>query len=120
MDGISRVLPFIMDYLPGIGSLLTVFKLMPAVESVIDNTISAMSVAAGYILVNIINQGSVKKFCSTPQLGRPRDKAAFIGGGIIVLVFTLLKSFEATGLVDDMTSKIENMIKNNQANMEPE
>jgi hypothetical protein len=118
MDGISRILPFIMDYLPGIGSILSIFKTMPAVEPVMDNIMSAMSVAAGYILVNIINQGSINKFCSTPQLGRPQDKVAFIGGGIIILVFTLLKAFEATGLVDDMTSKMENIIKNNQANMQ--
>ena len=114
MDAISRALPFVLDYLPGIGSVLTVFKLMPSVETVVDNTMSAMSVAVGYILVNIINQGSVNKFCSTPQYGRPQDKAGFIGGGIVIIVFTLLKAFEASGIIDDMTKKIEQMTKGMQ------
>lgn len=90
---VGIVVPFALPFIPVVGGVWGIVKMLPFIGTFVENIFWSISFLATYIIINMINQDDIEKFCSTPFGGNLQDKIPFIASSIAIPVISMLGNF---------------------------
>lgn len=90
--GIGEITAFIIPWLPYVSIFITVLEFIPVLGDFVDSIFWTLGFAASYIIINMINQDNIVKFCSTPFTGNLQDKIPFFVAVVAIIGTRLFNS----------------------------
>ena len=91
--GMADITVFAIGFLPFIGIAISVLEMIPVIGDFVDDIIWSLGFAATYIIINMINQDDMEKFCSTPFGGNLQDQIPFTVASITIPAIAVLNMF---------------------------
>lgn len=90
---VGDVTTFAIDWIPIIGIVSTIIKMIPVIGDFADTIIWSVGFGGAYVIINMINQSpDLARFCSAPFTGFTADKIPFILSIIVMIVITVFNS----------------------------
>ena len=91
--GFAEILPFIIPWVPIIGSIYNIVSLIPYIGNILGSFMWCIGFAGTYIVINMFNQYNMGSFCNTPFYGNNQDFIPFIISLIIIIGINLFSMF---------------------------
>lgn len=91
--GIGDISAFIIPWLPYVGIAISVLEVIPVIGDFVDSILWTLGFVASYVLINMINQDDLMKFCSTPFTGNLQDRIPFFIAIIAIIAIRLFNTF---------------------------
>lgn len=90
--GIGNLIAFIIPWLPFIGLIFSLLEMIPFVGDSVNNILWGLGFASTYVIINMVNQDSIDKFCSTPFFGNIQDQIPFVISIIIIVITEIVNN----------------------------
>jgi hypothetical protein len=68
--GFSKLIPFILEWMPFIGIIISIITMIPTIGEQIENIFWSISFFFSYVFINMINGNNINKYCNTGFFGR--------------------------------------------------
>lgn len=90
--GMGEIVPFAIGFVPFIGLIYTLIEMIPYIGDFVHQIFWSLGFAGAYVVINMFNQDSIGKFCSTPFTGNTQDRIPFFISLIILIGINVFNS----------------------------
>lgn len=89
--GIGDIVAFMMQYIPVVNIFYTIISMLPWIGELVDPIIWSLCFSGTYVIINMVNQFNMEKFCSAPFFGNIQDRIPFFMSIIALMIINGMK-----------------------------
>lgn len=88
----GELVPFIIGFIPFIGFTYTLIEMIPYIGDFVHQIFWTFGFVGAYVIINMVNQDDIRKFCLTAFTGNTQDKIPFFISLIMIIGIYFLNS----------------------------